>query len=51
MILYCNSNIDKLLLYRIRKFLDLESRLLFYNSYILPYIDYCLNIWGSASKE
>ena len=39
------------LLYRILTFLDLESRLLFYNSYILPRIDYCLNIWGSASKE
>ena len=27
------------------------SRLLFYNSYILPRIDYCLPIWGRSAKQ
>ena len=39
------------LLYRVRNLLDFNSKMLFYNSYILPYIDYCLTIWGQATKD
>ena len=48
----CN-NVSSLvgLFYRIRKFLNHESKILFYNSYILPRIDYCLTIWGQATKD
>lgn len=34
------------LLKRIVYFLNDEMKLLFYNAYILPYIDYCCTIWG-----
>ena len=27
-----------------------EMRILFYNLYILPHIDYCINVWGNASQ-
>ena len=37
------------LLYRIKCYLSFEMRILFYNSYILPHIDYCINVWGNAS--
>ena len=36
------------LFYKIRKFLNYDSKVLFYNSYILPRIDFCLAIWGNA---
>ena len=39
------------LMYRIGKFLDFKSKTLFYNSYILPRIDYCLSIWGDAPSD
>ena len=39
------------LFYRIYMFLNRTSKLLFYNSYILPYIDYCLILWNSAPKD
>ena len=38
------------LLYRIRNFFNTTDRIMFYNSYILPRIDYCLNVWAGASK-
>ena len=38
------------LLSRIKQYLNLESRKLFYTGYILPLIDYCCIIWGSCSK-
>ena len=38
------------LLYRIKCYLSFEVRILFYNSYILPHIDYCINVWGNASQ-
>ena len=38
------------LLWRIRNCLTLETKLLYYNSYVLPKIDYCLNAWGHCSK-
>ena len=38
-------------MYRIGKFLDFKSKTLFYNSYVLPRIDYCLSIWGDAPSD
>ena len=38
------------LLRRLQEFLSLESKLLFYNSYVLPTIDYCLVIWGTCNQ-
>ena len=39
------------LLSNIKKYLNVESRKLFYSGYILPLIDYCIIIWGSCSTE
>lgn len=33
---------------KIKKFLPLHTRKLFYNAYILPSLNYCLTIWGNA---
>ena len=33
---------------KIKKFLPLHTRILFYNAYILPSLNYCLTIWGNA---
>ena len=41
-----NSNIA--LLRRIKQFLPLNIRKLFYNSYILPHLDYCCHLWGAS---
>ena len=38
------------LLTRIKIYLSLQNRILFYNSYILPYLDYCCIIWGSCNS-
>ena len=38
------------LMYRLRPFLDRQLLCMFYNSYILPHIDYCINIYGHASE-
>ena len=32
-----------------RKNLPLKTRILFYNAYILPYINYCCPVWGNCS--
>jgi hypothetical protein len=45
----CNSQLYLLL--RIKQYLDLHSRKLFFNAYILPHIDYCCTIWGNCSSE
>ena len=45
----CNTNLYLLL--RIKAFLNLHSRKLFFNAYILPYLDYCCTIWGNCSNE
>ena len=37
------------LLQQIKSFLPIDSRKLFYNSYILPHLDYCCIIWGKCS--
>ena len=39
------------LLYRLRTFFNTTARLMFYNSYILPRIDYCLSVWAGAPKS
>jgi hypothetical protein len=36
------------LLSKIKKYLNLESRQLFYSGYILPLIDYCCVVWGNC---
>ena len=49
----CKSISSKLaLLRRIKCYLPIEYRKLFYNAYtcILPSLDYCLTIWGNTSK-
>ena len=46
------SKISRLigLLWRICSNLDKATMILFYNSYILPHLDYAVNIWGGAAK-
>lgn len=39
------------LLNKIKIFLPTHIRQLFYNAYILPYIDYCSSVWGNLSKN
>ena len=47
----CRSLASKLaLLKRIKCYLPLQYRKLYFNAYILPSLDYCLNIWGNAPK-
>ena len=37
------------ILQKSKSFLSIDSRKLFYNSYILPQSDYCCIIWGKCS--
>ena len=47
----CRSITSKIaLLKRIKRYLPLSYRTLYYNAYVLPSIDYCLTIWGNTSK-
>ena len=39
------------LLKRIRHLLPMDTRILFFNYYIKPYLEYCCSIWGNSSKE
>ena len=39
------------LLSRIKCYLSIPVRKLFYNAYILPQLDYCCTIWGNANEE
>ena len=39
------------LLLRIRSFLNIDVCKLFYNAYILPYLDYCCTVWGNCSND
>ena len=39
------------LLNRIKKYLNIPTRKLFYNAYILPHLDYCCSVWGNANTE
>ena len=43
----CNSYL--FLLSRVKRFLSIDKRKLFFNAYILPHIDYCCTIWGNCS--
>ena len=38
------------LLWRIRLFLPETAKLLFYNSYFVPLMDYCITVWGQTNK-
>lgn len=38
------------LLSRISSYLSVEDRLLFYNAYIRPHLDYCSIIWGNSTS-
>ena len=44
----CNSLLY--LLYRIKIYLSIEMRKLFFNAYILPHLDYCSIIWGNCNS-
>ena len=39
------------LLRRIKCYLSIHVRKLFYNAYVLPHLDYCCTIWGNANSE
>ena len=39
------------LLSRIKSFLSIDNRKLFYNAYILPHFDYCCIIWGNCNSS
>ena len=39
------------LLCRIRKYLPFETRILFYNYYIKPIIEYCCTVCGTGCRE
>ena len=38
------------LLRRIKQYLDIPTRKLFFNAFILPHLDYCCTVWGNASE-
>ena len=38
------------LIWRIRNYLSYDMKVLFYNSFILSRLDYCICIWGGATK-
>jgi hypothetical protein len=39
------------LLRRLKNYIPRKTRLLFYNSYVLPHMDYCATIWGNCLKN
>ena len=45
----CNSLLYLLL--RIKCYLNIHVRKLFFNSYILPHLDYCCTVWGNCSQH
>ena len=50
-ITYIKSKISKSIgiLYKIQKFLDMNTLIQMYHSFIFPYLIYCVEIWGNAS--
>jgi hypothetical protein len=47
----CKSLTNKLsLLRKIKNYLPHESRIIYYNAYILPIMDYCDTIWGNTTQ-
>ena len=47
---YNKINKNLYLLQQIKQFLPIDSRKLFFNSYILLHFDYCSIIWGNCSQ-
>lgn len=45
----CNSLL--FLLSRLKQYLSIHVRIMFYNAYILPHLDYCCTIWGNCNSE
>lgn len=45
----CNTQLY--LLSRIKQYLSIPVRKLFYNAYILPHLDYCCTIWGVSTAD
>ena len=45
----CNSLLY--LLSRIKLFISIPMRKLFFNTYILPHLDYCCIIWGNCNNS
>ena len=45
----CNSLLY--LLSRIKAFLPIPSRKMYFNAYILPHLDYCCTIWGNCNSS
>ena len=39
------------LLNRIKHYLPIPTRKLFFNAYVLPHIDYCCTVWGNISSN
>ena len=39
------------LLSRMKQFISIDSRKLFYNAYILPHLDYCCVMWGNCIRS
>ena len=39
------------LLGRIKQYLSIPVRKIFFNAYILPHLDYCCTIWGNSSAD
>ena len=50
-ITYVKSKISKSIgiLYKIRRFLDMNTLIQMYHSFVFPYLIYCVEIWGNAS--
>jgi hypothetical protein len=46
-----NINSRLFLLSKILKYLDKKSRILFFNSYIIPIFDYCSNVCRNLNDE
>ena len=38
------------LLSKVNSYLPYDAKILFYNSYVIPCLDYCMIVWGYASK-
>ena len=39
------------LINRIKRYLSTNTRLLYFNAYVLPLFDYCVTIWGNCSQR
>ena len=50
-ITYVKRKISKSIgiLYKIRRFLDMNTLIHMYHSFVFPYLIYCVEIWGNAS--